>query len=60
MGWSKWFAWYPVHLRNNDHAKISGEPRWVWLKLIYKRRIYVHIGGMYGIDGYDVYSDIEQ
>ena len=55
---TRWFAWYPVRLRNTDHAKISGDPRWVWMKFIYRSRIYTYVGGMYGIDGYYVYSDL--
>lgn len=57
--WTSWFAWYPVKLENNDHAKISGTERWVWMRVVYKRRVYIHLGE-HGISGYNVYSDIQQ
>jgi hypothetical protein len=55
--WSKHFAWLPVKLENNDYTKLYGLERWVWLKTVFKRRIYVHTGGLYPVVGYNVYSD---
>ncbi len=52
----KWFAWYPVKLEHNVYAQPDFEG-WVWLKVVYKRRIYVHTGGPYAISGYNVYTD---
>jgi len=55
--WVKFFAWYPVRLENNDYTKLTCPEGWVWLKTVFKRRIYVHTRGLYPVVGYNVYSD---
>lgn len=60
MMWKHWFAWYPIKLENNDYAKISGNTRWVWLCMIYKRQIYKSYPGMLYQLSFNVYSDLIQ
>ena len=46
--WHQWFAWYPV--KRNLWLTVSGDEsssmngvhvhRWIWLKKIYRRRVY--------------------
>lgn len=39
--WRKWFAWYPVIFKTENHLE-----HWIWLKTIFKK-------GVLHYDGYD-------